>query len=108
MIGGVRGVAGNIADDQPRETGAEPSAADAKSVRSPGCQVLNENVGTCEKGLDQRQVIRVLQIDDARFLAAVIPYEIARLAMNVVVVAAGEISFRSLQLDNPRAGIRQA
>jgi len=53
-------------------------------------------------------VVRVFDIENDGFLAAVEPYEIAALAVGGPVVAAREIAFRPLDLDDPGAGIGKA
>ena len=58
--------------------------------------------------MQQRGVVRVLDVGDKALLAAVEPDEIARQARGGLVVAAGEVAFRPLDLDDPRAGVGEA
>ena len=64
--------------------------------------------GARQDSLQQRGVVGLLDIRDQALLAAVQPDKVARQSACRFVVAAGEITFRPLELDDPRAGIRQA
>ena len=58
--------------------------------------------------MQQRRVVRVLDVGDQALLAAVQPDEIAGQAVGRLVVAAREIAFRALDLDDARAGVGKA
>ena len=58
--------------------------------------------------MQQRGVGRVLDVGDQALLAAVQPDEIAGQAVGRLVVAAREVAFRALDLDDARAGIGEA
>ena len=73
-----------------------------------GFQVLHEHVGAREHRGQQRLVLGLGEIEHDRFLAAVEPDEIAAFAVHQRVVAAGEVAFRPLDLDDAGAGIGQA
>jgi len=101
-------VAGDVAGDQPRVLGPQRRAAQAEPAGRSRRQVLDEDVGACDQAAHQHQVLRLLQIDAAGFLAAVEPDEIGALALHVAVVAPREVALRPLQLDHPRPGVGQA
>ena len=86
---------------------AKCGAAEPEPLGGAGRQILNEDIGRGDHRLHQGQIRRLLQIDAAGFLAAVDPDVIARLPQDIIVKAAGEIAFRSLELDDPGAGIGQ-
>ena len=71
-------------------------------------QVLHEHVGAADQPREQIMVVRVFDVENDGFLAAVEPYEIAALSVGGTVVAARKIAFRPLDLDNPGTGIREA
>jgi hypothetical protein len=92
MIGRAGGIAAVIADNEPRKLCAEPRTAEAETVRRAGGEVLDEHIRASEHRLDQSEIIRVVQVDPAGFLAAVVPDEVARFTVDIVVVEAGELS----------------
>src|ERR1700733_1114472 len=55
--------------------------------------------------MQKRRVLCILDVQDEAFLAAVEPDEIARRAMHGGVIAAREIAFPPLDLDDPSPGI---
>jgi len=101
----ARRVARDIAGDQPGIARAQFGRAEAEPAGGTRCEVLDEDIGLRQHGLDHGAVIRLLEIDAAGFLAAVEPDEIGGQAFRIVVIAAGEIAFSALQLDDARAGI---
>jgi hypothetical protein len=80
---------------------------EAELCNGPGLEILHEHIGLCEHGRQQCLVVRLGEIEHHRFLAAVEPDEIARLPGGHIVVAAGEIAFRTLDFDYPRTGVGQ-
>ena len=72
-----------------------------------GFQVLHEDVGAGDHGGEERLVCRLAEIEHDQFLAAVEPDEIAAFAVHEVVIAAREVAFRPLDLDDARAGVGQ-
>lgn len=101
----ARRIAGDVAGDQPRMALSKRPAAEPEPVGRTGCQILDEDVGRRDHSLDQREVLRLPQVDPAGFLAPVDPDEIGGLALGEGVIAAREIAFRPLQLDHACAGI---
>ena len=87
---------------------AQRVGAEAGTRRGAGREVLDEHVGAGQDAVQQRRVVRMLDVGDQALLAAVQPDEIAGQAFGRVVVAAGEIAFRALDLDHARAGVGQA
>ncbi len=73
-----------------------------------GFQVLDEHVGLGEQLFQERLVLCLGQVEDDRFLAAVEPDEISALALRQRVIAAREIALGPFDLDDARAGIREA
>ncbi len=73
-----------------------------------GGEVLDEDVGARQQPLEQRQVVGALDVERERFLAAVDPDEVGRLAVHRAVVAAGEVALVALDLDDARAGVGEA
>ncbi len=72
-----------------------------------GFQILNEDVGAGDHRRQQRLVLGLAEIEHDRFLAAIEPDEIAAFAVNQIVIAAGEVALRPLDLDDARAGVRK-
>ena len=101
----ARRIARNLADDQPPVALAKLRPAEPEAGCGARREVLDEDVGAGDHGLDKRAVGLVLQVHPAAFLAAVDPDEIGRLPLDEVVVAAGEIAVLALELHHPRAGV---
>ena len=78
----------------------KPSLATA-----PGLRFCTNTSARASIGAKQRLVGGFGEIEHHRFLAAVEPDEIAALAVHEIVIAAREIAFRPLDLDDARAGI---
>ena len=55
--------------------------------------------------MQERGIIRLLDVGDERLLAAIEPDEIGREAVHGFVVAAREIAFGALDLDDARPGV---
>ena len=72
-----------------------------------GLQVLHEHVGLGEDRLEQPSVLGPGQVRDHRLLAAVEPDEMRALPVDDGVVVAREIALGALELDHPRARVRQ-
>ena len=68
-----------------------------------GKVVLND----LDLSVEQGEVVLGLEVEGEGLLAAVQPDEVARLAVHVPVVAAGEVALGPLDLDDASAGIRQ-
>ena len=68
-------------------------------------EVLDEHVGLGQHRGEQCLVGGVVEIEHRGFLAAVEPDEIGAFAMHQIVVAAGEIALRPLDLDDARPRI---
>src|SRR6185369_10716914 len=68
-------------------------------------EVLDENVGLGEHGLEHRLVSRFGEVEHHRLFAAIEPDEIGALAVHQAVITAGEVAFRPLDLDHARAGV---
>jgi hypothetical protein len=64
-----------------------------------------EDIGAREDAMQQRRVLRPLDVGGERFLAAVEPREVARHALGRAVVAAREVALRALDLDHARARV---
>ena len=99
--------AGDRAADEARIVAPQPGDGKPKLPHRAGLEVLHEDVGAPEHRFEQRLVAGLGEIEHHRFLAAVEPDEIAALAVREVVVGAGEIAFRPLDLDHARPGIRE-
>lgn len=80
----------------------------AKLCERAGLQVLHEHVGLREQSIEQLAILGLGEIDDDRLLAAIEPDEINALPLGELVVAAREIAFWPLELDDARAGIGEA
>ena len=81
--------------------------AEARALGRTRCQVLDQHVGLGDHAMQQGEVFGFLEVEHDRLLAAVQPDEIGREPMHVGVVAAREIAFRPLDLDDARTGIGQ-
>ena len=80
--------------------------AQTQTVRRPGCEVLEEDVGTVDQTPHDRNSLRGLEVDRDRLLAAVEPDEMRSGAVHDVVVAAGEVAaVDAFHLDHPRAEV---
>ena len=80
----------------------------AQSCQRAGLEVLDQHIGPLQQYRKRRLARFRGQIERDAFLAAVQPNEIARLAVGNRVVAAREIAFGALDLDDISAGIGQA
>jgi len=78
---------------------------EAGTGHRPGRKVLHQHVGSGNQPREKRVIVRLLEVEDHRLLAAVEPYEIAALTAGGAVIAARKIAFRPLNFDDPRAGI---
>ena len=87
---------------------AQRVGAEAGARRSARREVLDEHVGAGDDAVQQRGVVRLLDVGDQALLAAVEPDEVARQAFRRLVVAAREVALGAFDLDHPRAGIGQA
>ena len=87
---------------------AQVVGAEARAGGRARRQVLDEHVGPRQDAMQQRRVVRLLDVGDQALLAAVEPDEIAGQALAAVVVAAREVALGALDLDHPRAGVGQA
>ena len=85
------------------------SVALSKPARSaaPGARFWMKTSALATSRCSSAESSAFLMSSDEAFLAAIEPDEIARRAMHGGVVAAREIAFRPLDLDDPRAGIGQ-
>ena len=101
-------VAGDVDGDQAWVLRAQLCGAEAGAFRGSRREVLDEHIGLGDDAVKQRRVVRALDVRDQRFLAAVEPDEVGALAAHKLVVAAGEVAFLALDLDDTRAGIGQA
>ncbi len=81
---------------------AKPSLATA-----PGFKFCTNTSARASMRGEQRLVLGFVEIEHDRFLAAIEPDEIAALAVHEIVIAAREVAFRPLDLDDARAGIGQ-
>ena len=66
------------------------------------------NTSACRAWRRGAPVGRLLQVEAGRLLAPVEPDEIGALAVDVGVIAPGEVALGPLDLDDPRACVRQA
>ena len=107
LVGAVIAVARDVDRDQPLVLGAHRGRAEARALGRAGRQVLDQHVGLADQAMQQREVVGLLEVEHDRLLAAVQPDEIAREPVDVAVVAAREIAFRPLDLDDARAGVGQ-
>ncbi len=98
---------GNGATNQPWIIAPQFSDIKSEPGDRTGLQVLHEYVGVREHCAEQRNVLTLAEIEHHRLFAAIEPDEITALAVNQIVVAAGEIALETLDLDDARAGIRQ-
>jgi hypothetical protein len=101
-------VTGDRAGDQRRAAAAQLVRRETETVDGPGREVLDEHVGALDHAAEEHPVVVAPKIERDRFLAAVEPDEIGALAVDVGVVAAGEVALRALDLDHPCAGIGKA
>lgn len=101
-------IAGNGDSNQPRILSAKPIRRKAESVYRAGGKILDENIGFSDQLLQEGLVILLPEIKAERFLAPVQPDEIGTLALNEMIIFAGEIPFRPLHLDHPRSGFGEA
>ena len=101
-------VAGDVDGDQPRMALAQFIGAEARTGGGAGGQVLDEHVGPPKDAMQQRGIVRPLDVGDQALLAAIEPDEIAGQASCRLVVAAREVALGALDLDHPRAGVGQA
>ena len=104
----VLAIAADVAGHQARVPRPQFGGAKAHAPRGAGSQVLDEHVGARDHALKQREIGRRLEVQRDRFLAAVDPDEVGGLAVDRAVVAACEIAFGSLDLDDTRARVGQA
>ncbi len=101
----ARRIARDVAGDQSGIARAQFGRAEAEPSGRARREVLDEDIGLRQHGLDHGAVVFLLEIDAAGFLAAVQPDEIRGLAFRIVVIAACEVAFRAFELDDARAGI---
>ena len=99
-------IAGDVYRDQSRILRPKRVRSEARSRRRAGRQVLDEHIGPCEQTVQQRRVLRLLDVRDQTFLAAIEPDEIARGALHRTVVSAREVTLGPFDLDHPGAGVR--
>ncbi len=107
-VGPALAIAGNRAADQPRIVLAQPRYGEAELGERAGLEVLHEHVGLGEHGLEQRLVVGLAEIEHHRLLAAIEPDEMCALAVHDIIVGAGEIALRPLDLDDARTGVGHA
>jgi hypothetical protein len=86
---------------------AQFGRGEAEAVDRARREVLDEHVGARDHRRERVAGGVLAQVEADRFLAPVQPDEIGALALDQMVVAAGEVAFRPLDLDDPRAGFRQ-
>src|ERR1700722_11511714 len=71
-------------------------------------EILDENVRLRDKPMQQSQVFFRLQVERCALLAAVEPYEVRRHSLYGRIVMARSLAFRTLDLDDARAGVGEA
>ena len=104
----VRGVPGDVADDELRVPGPQGRRRQPHPVRRPGRQVLHEHVGPADQRGQRGPARGRLEVKRDRLLAPVEPDEVAGQALDGAVVGAGEVAAaRALDLDDPRAEVGQ-
>ena len=101
-------VAADVAGDQARMALTQGLRADAHALGGAGGEVLDEDVGTCQQALQQRQVVGALEVQRDRLLATVDPHPVGGLPVHGAVVTAREVAFRALDLDHARPSVGQA
>ena len=83
-----------------------PSALTPAALARRGRQVLDEDVGAGNEGVERRPIRRIRQIELEALLAAVGPHEIRRLTVHGRVVAPGEVTDAgSLDLEHGRTQV---
>ena len=87
--------------------GAQARDRKAEPGQRAGLEVLHEHVGARQQDAQQALVVVLGEVEHDRFLAAIEPHEIRALAVHHVVIEAGEVAFRPLDLDDARTGIGQ-
>ena len=80
VVAGVA-VARDVDGDQPRIALAQLVGAEARARGGAGREVLDEHVGPRQDAMQQRGVVRLLDVGDQALLAAVEPDEIAGQAL---------------------------
>ena len=108
-VGTAFAVAGNRADDEPRTAPPQLLEIEARARHSARHQVLHKHVGPRDQPRQEIPVVRVFDVENDGFLAAVEPYEITALAFGGTVVAVREIPLGPLDLDHlvPASARRQ-
>ena len=104
-IGAFVAVAGDGAAHEARKSLAQGLDGKAELGERAGLEVLDQHVGLGEQRLEQALVVGLGEIGNDRFLAAVEPDVVRALALDDVVVVAGEVALGPLELDHARAGI---
>ena len=100
-------IAGYVHGNQPGIALPQLRRPKPRTGRGPGRQVLDEHVGTSQNTVQQRRIVRRLDIGRQTFLAAIQPNKVAGQPGNRPVIASGEIPFRPFDLDDPRPGVSQ-
>jgi hypothetical protein len=91
---------------QPRVRAAQRAGGQAEPVGGAGREVLHEDVGAPQQPVQERDVVRILQVDLEGLLGPVEPHEVAGLPVHRLVVPPREVSgTRSLHLDHPGAEV---
>ena len=98
-------IARHRAGDQPGIVAAQTVEAEAEPRHRAGLEVLHEHVGLRQHRLEQGLVGGLHEIEHDGFLAAVEPHEIGAFAVDERVIAAREVAFRTLDLDDAGARI---
>ena len=101
-------VAGDVDGDQPRRARTQRVGPEPRTRSGARGEVLDEHVGAGQDAVQQRRIVLVLDVRDQALLAAVQPDEVAGQTLGRRVVAACEIAFRALDLDDAGAGVGQA
>lgn len=95
----------DIAGNQARMALAHGLPAEAGTRGRAGAQVLDQHVGLRDHALQQCGIVRIGEVENDRFLAAVQPHEIGTVAIDRRVVATGEVALGAFDLDHARAGV---
>ena len=78
---------------------------DSHAVKRTGHEILDKHISLTDHIQQQAAVSCVFEIEADRFLTAIKPDEIGAHPLCISIIEAGEIAFRSFNLDHPRAGI---
>ena len=101
-LGARAAVSRHVQDDQPRVDRVQRLEAEARALGRARGEVLDEDIGSREHGVQQLAVGVALDVRHERLLAAVEPREVRRLPLDHPVVPPRKVARLALHLDHPR------